>query len=83
MDSLVLGSLAKPIKARLVSLVVAVGEIESSNIHTGVYHLFQGFDTPASRSQGADDLRLACGSIGHSLDLGEVDVGTPQFRSVC
>lgn len=58
-DSLVLGSLAKPVKTRLVSLVVAVGEIETSYIHTSVYHLFQGFDAPASRPQGANDLRLA------------------------
>ena len=58
-DSLVLGSLAKPVEASLVSLVIAVGEIESSDIHTRVYHLFQGFDAPASRPQGANDLRLA------------------------
>lgn len=54
-------------------LVVAVGEIEASNVHSGVEHFDEHFDVPAGRSEGADNLGLAFAEVDLFKDVLEFD----------
>ena len=54
-------------------LVVAVREVEASNVHSCVEHLNKHVCVPAGGSQGADDLGLALVQIDLLEDVLESD----------
>jgi len=64
MPVLVLGSLSQAIKTCLVSLVITMTEVETSNIHTSLNQLFQLFYFPACWSKSANNFGLAARHIG-------------------
>ena len=81
MSVLVLGSLPQTIKACLVSFMVTVTEVETSNIHTSLDQLFQLGNFPASGSESTDDFGLTAGNISGRLDTVKSDVRSTQFGS--
>jgi len=50
-------------------------EVETSDIHTSVKHLDEHVNIPASWSEGANDLSLACGKIDLLENVGELNAG--------
>ena len=79
MLSLILGSFSHAIQAGLVSLVITVTEVESSNVHTGIDEGLDGGDIPTGGSHGTDNLGLAVRHIRRGCDSGKSDVGTTEF----
>ena len=71
---LVLGSLPQTIKTCLVSLMVTVTEVETSNIHTGLDQLLQLRHFPACRSECANDLGTTILYHGRHLNGIDCDV---------
>ena len=55
--------------------VVSVREVETSDVHTSVKHLDEHLNIPASWSEGANDLSLACGKIDLLENVGELNAG--------
>lgn len=81
MNTLVAGGLAKTVEAGLVSLVISVGEVESSDGHAGIDELFEGGDIPTGRAESADDLGVAVLDLGGGRDGVKGDVATAKFGS--
>ena len=54
-------------------LVVAVREVETSDVHAGVEHLDEHVGLPAGGSERADDLGLARGEVDLLEDVLEAD----------
>jgi hypothetical protein len=79
---LVRGSSAKTVKARLVSFVISVREIETSDAQARVDEGLEHGDIPASRSKGADDLGSTGGGVSRLGDGLQRNVGPAKFRSV-
>lgn len=78
---LILRRLPQTVQASLVPLVIAVGEVEPSDVHAGLDEPLEGGYIPTGRPEGADDLRLAGRHIRGGLDGGEGDVRSTQFGS--
>lgn len=57
-----------------VGFVITVGEVETSDVHAGVDHLYEGLNRVASGSKGADDLGAAEVGINRFEDVVELDV---------
>lgn len=79
------GSLAKAIKTGLVSLVIAVREVESGYAQARsneLLELVRTFDVPTSRAQSTDYFGLALGKISRGNDPLEGDVGSTKFGAL-
>ena len=74
MPILILGRLPQTIQACLVSFMIAMGEVESSDVHAGLDKSLKGGHIPTGGSEGADDFRLAGGHIRGRLDGGKGDI---------
>ena len=79
MSVLILCRLPQTIQASFVPLMLTVGEVESSDVHTGLDEPLEGRNIPTGRTEGTDDLRLAGRHIRGGLDGGEGDVRSAQF----
>ena len=77
----VLRGLSDPVQTRLVTLVVAVGEVEPRDVHPRLDESLEGGNVPTRRSHGAYDLRLARRDIAGVYDGGEGDVRSAQLGS--
>ena len=69
----VLRGLPQPVQARLVSLVIAVGEVESSDVHARLDERLELRHLPACWTEGAYDFRAAVRLSILTLDGREVD----------
>ena len=70
----VLRGLPQPIQAGLVTLVIAVGEVETGYVHPRLNHLLELRHVPARRAEGAEDLRPPVADGAGVLDGVERDV---------
>ena len=77
----VLRGLPDPVQARLVTLVIAVGEVEPRDVHSRLDESLEGGNVPARRSHGAYDLRLARRDVARGHDGGKGDVRPAQLGS--
>ena len=78
---LVGGGFAEAVQARLVTLVVAVREVEPSDGKACVDELLEHGDLPARRAQRAHDLGLPRRRVGLAQDRFEVDVAPAEARA--
>jgi hypothetical protein len=56
-----------------VGLVIALGEVETSNVHAGINHLDDLVNIIAGLAEGADDLRATLGNVDSFEDASELD----------
>lgn len=79
---LILGCRSEAFQTGTVSLMVTVGEVESSDIHADIQHGFQLFDIPTGGSQRADNLGAARLFISLALDHVKADESSSEGRDV-
>jgi hypothetical protein len=81
MSILILGRLPNTVKACLVTLMIAMAEVEPSNIHSSIDELLDGGNVPTGWTHGADDFRLALADITGSLDTSKGDIRSAELRT--
>jgi hypothetical protein len=77
----VLHGFTKTVKAGLVSLVISMGEVESSHVHASVDQGFQSGNIPAGRTKSAENLGGALGRVALVEDHVEANVSSAKFRT--
>lgn len=65
-----------------MALVVAVREVKAGHVHAGVEHDFEVLNTPASRTQSADNLGATGLLVGGALHHIKGDEAAGKSRNI-